>query len=486
MTFLQALNTELNTTTTENGAKSYNSSLDPCLDLFGCIGSSRNNHSLVEQKFLQAYLDDPETAIRILFYGRDCRGGQGEREVFKILLKKLVTINSSQVEALLNLVPIYGRWDDLLVLEGTIVWPEVLSIFKTQLNSDLNSEKPSILAKWLPSINATSKNSKRLGRLIAAHMGWSERQYRKALSNLRDQIKIVETKMCSKEWSTINYENVPSQASLMYRKAFKKHDPTRYLQYLSNVQNGKAKINSKTLYPYEIVHNYLYGLSSNDKTLELQWDSLENYIGELEFNGLVVADVSGSMQANRGIPLSVSISLAIYIAERNRTELWKNKFITFSQNPTLESIVGTNIEEKIRHMKNSEWGYNTNLVSVFKAILDAGVNANIDQKDMPKKLIIVSDMQFDIACRSNNRTNLEQIKKMYHKYDYEMPELIFWNVNSRANTPITKDDLGTCLVSGCSPSILRSVLSGKTITPIDVMKDTIYSARYDPIGKVFA
>jgi hypothetical protein len=486
MTFLQALNAELNTTTTENGAKSYRSTLDSCLDFFGQIGASRNNLSLVEKSFLQAYQENPETAIRILFYGRDCRGGQGERNVFRILLKKLAIVNPNNAIDLINLVPFYGRWDDLLILEGTQVWPEVLKLFKYQLEADLAAEKPSLLAKWLPSINASSKESKRIGRIIASYMNWSERQYRKVLSSLRAKIKIVETSMCSKEWSEINYEKVPSQASMMYRNAFKKHDGPRYEEYLSTVEQGKAKINAATLYPYDIVREYLYQYATNDKTLELQWNSLPDYMEGLEFNGLVVADVSRSMRNFNGLPLAVSISLAIYIAERNRTELWKNKFITFSSSPSLQTIVGTNIEEKVRNLQNAEWSMSTNLISVFNAILEAGINNKIEPKDMPQKLIIVSDMQFDQACKSNKRTNFEQIQNLYRKSGYELPELIFWNVYASDNVPITKDENGTCLVSGCSPSVLKSVLTGKVISPIEIMNETVYSERYAPIGKVFA
>lgn len=486
MTFIQALKSELNTTATANGAKAYESTLNSCLDLFGQIAACRNNIQYAERLFHLAYQENPETAVRILFYARDLRGGQGERSVFRALFKKLAETNSQLVGDLIQLVPFYGRWDDLLSLEDTEVWPNVLNFIEQQLREDLTAEKPSLLAKWLPSINASSKNSKRLGRKISAHMGWSERQYRKNLSELRNAIRIVETAMCSKEWQSIDYERLPSRASFMYRNAFKKHDETRYNDYLSKVQKGEAKINAATLYPYDIAHKYLHQKVTNDRTLELQWNALPNYMETLDFNGLVVADVSGSMDNPNGMPMSVSISLAIYIAERNRSEIWKNKFITFSSTPTLQSIIGNNIEEKIRHLSGAHWSQNTDIISVFKTILDAGINNNVSPQDMPEKIIIVSDMQFDSCCRSNKRTNFEQIQKLYRKSGYEMPQLIFWNVNSSANVPIKSDDTGTCLVSGCSPSILKSVLTGKIITPIDVMNDTVYAERYDQVGLAFA
>jgi hypothetical protein len=487
MTFIQALKSELNTTTTENGAKAYNSTTNECLDLYGSIGACRTNLTHAERLFFNAYEQDPETAVRILFYSRDIRGAsQGERAVFRALMPKLAQKNPKVASRLVSLIPYYGRWDDLLCLEGTLVWTEVLETIKTQLNEDLNSEKVSLAAKWMPSINASSKESKRLGRLIADHMGWSERQYRKNLATLRAKINIVETSMCKKDWSSIDYERLPSRAAMMYRNAFKKHDEDRYSEYLSRVENGEAKINTGTLFPYDIVNKYLYKGSTNDKTLEQQWDALPDYMEGLEFNGLVVADVSYSMTWNGGMPMAVCLSLAVYIAERNQSEIWKNKFLTFSQSPTLETILGNTIEEKIRHILKSDPGGNTDLMATFKVILDSATSNNVAANDMPQKLIIVSDMQFDQACRSNKRTNFEQIQKLYRKAGYEMPELVFWNVNASANVPIQADDTGTALVSGCSPAILKSVLSGKIISPVEVMMNSLYVERYDPIGLAFA
>jgi hypothetical protein len=486
MTFLTALETELNTTETLNGAKAYKSTLNKCVDLFGKISACRNDIPQARKLFAHAYMEDPETATRILFNARDIRGGQGEREVFRNLFKDLVNGNSEIATKLIELIPVYGRWDDLLILEGTAIWDNVVDVIITQLGKDdvalTAGENVSLLGKWMPSINASSADSKRLGRVFAKRLELNERQYRKFLTALRFQIKIVEQKMCSKEWSEIDYEHLPSRAGFMYRKAFAKQDATRYAEYLSAVEKGDKKINAGTIYPYEIVDKYLYKGGSQDKTIDLMWEALPNYMEGQELNGLVVADVSGSMM---GTPMAVSISLAMYIAERN-TGIWKDKFITFSESPELQSIVGKTIGDRIRNLASSSWGFNTDLKAVFESVLNAGIKNNVPDAEMPKKLIIVSDMQFDQACSSNKRTNFEQIQKMYHKAGYEMPELVFWNVNAiGGNVPMTIHDTGTCLVSGCSPSILKSVLGGKTITPVDVMKDAVYAERYDKIGEVF-
>jgi hypothetical protein len=290
--------------------------------------------------------------------------------------------------------------------------------------------------------------------------------------------------MCSKEWSAIDYSKVPSRAAFMYRKAFQKQDGERYAQYLSAVEKGEAKINASTLYPYDIVEQYLYKGARNDKSIDLQWEALPNFMEDKPFNGLVVADVSGSMY---GRPMAVSISLAMYIAERNTAPVWKDKFLTFSESPELQTVVGSTIGKRIENLSRAAWGMNTDLMAVFKTVLSAAESNNVAPEDMPQKLIIVSDMQFDEACSSNKRTNFEQIQKLYRKAGYDMPQLVFWNVNAiGGNVPMTIHDTGTCLVSGCSPSILKSIMTDKVVTPVDTMNDTVYSDRYAAIGEVFA
>lgn len=490
MTFLTALETELNVTETLNGAKAYKSTLNECVDLFGKIGACRKDIPQAKKLFAYAFKEDPETATRILFWVRDIRGGSGEREVFRNLFKDLVSENSEIGEQLVELIPVYGRWDDLLVLENTSAWGRVQYIILEQLRKDevalTAGENVSLLGKWMPSINASSADSKRLGRRFAQLLGKNEREYRKFLTALRSRIKIVEQKMCSKEWSEIDYEHLPSRAGFMYRKAFAKQDATRYAEYLSAVEKGDKKINAGTIYPYEIVENYLYKGARNDKTIDLMWEALPNYMEGQELNGLVVADVSGSMGCMGGIPMAVSISLAMYIAERN-TGIWKDKFITFSYRPEIQTIVGKTIGDRILNLSRADWAGNTDLRAVFESVLNAGIKNDVPDAEMPKKLIIVSDMQFDQACASNKRTNFEQIEKMYRKAGYEMPQLVFWNVNAiGGNVPMTIHDTGTCLVSGCSPSILKSVLGGKVITPVEVMRDAVYNERYAEIGKCFS
>lgn len=486
-TFLNALESEFNTTTTANGAKTYKSTGSKNLDLFGKIAACRNNTDEATRLFNLAYAEDPETATRILFWARDIRGGQGERKIFREVFKELVRSDAAVGAKLVGLIPQYGRWDDLVALEGTSVWNVALEAIKAQLDADLNIEagnSVSLLAKWLPSINASSKESKRVGRKIAESLGWNERQYRKALTALRTQIKIVEQAMCAREWGAIDYSRLPSRAGFMYRKAFANRDGDRYQSYLASVEKGEAKINAGTIYPYEIVHKYLYGGERSNQTLNLMWEALPNYMEGEQLNGLVVADVSGSMEQNGGMPMAVSISLAMYISQRN-TGTWKDKFLTFSGSPQLQSVTGRSIAERVRNLRRADWGTNTDLQAVFNLVLNTAARNNLPEAEMPRKLIIVSDMQFDSCCRNNSVTNFEAVRIKYAQAGYSLPELVFWNVNSSGNVPMKMHDTGTCLVSGCSPSILKAVLTGNVITPVGVMRDAVYVERYDAVGAAF-
>jgi hypothetical protein len=501
-TFVENLKSGLNTTETWNGAKAYASTMNSNLDLFGKIGSSRADIPQAVRLFNVAYAEDPETATRILFYGRDVRGGQGERAVFRAIFKELVVTNTEIGRKLVSLIPFYGRWDDLLVLEDTSAWQTALDLIVAQLSVDRAALKldqnVSLLAKWLPSINASSKDAKRLGRKIAVAINATEREYRKILTALRTKIKIVEQLLCSNEWKGVDYEHLPSRAQYMYRKAFAKHDPEGYAKYLAAVESGEKKINASTLYPYDIVkplmhlHRSWEVSESERKVLNAQWNALPNYMEDKNFNGLVLCDVSGSMYSSyqpgsTTEPIHVAVALAIYIAERNNSPAWKDYFLAFASTPFLAQVKGADINAKVKSvLAATNFMGSTDLMAGIKAILDNGVKNKLSAEEMPQSLIVISDMQFNQACNSNKRTNFEQMQKLYAKAGYEMPSVIFWNVNAAANVPMTVDDTGTALVSGCSPSVLSAVLTGKLITPLDVMRDAVYTERYDAVGEVFS
>lgn len=477
---------------TTNGALCPSTTLDACLDFFGKGPACRDNVENAWALFVAAYNEDPELALRILFYLRDIRGGQGERAIFRALIQGLVLEQPEVVGQMAPLFSEYGRWDDLFCLENTSVAPAAFDVIRKQLNADLTSDTPSLLAKWLPSINASSHETKRLGRVIASALMMTEKAYRQTLSKLRKQIRVVETAMCSGDWSDINYQSVPAQAMRRYRNAFSKRDETRFGKYLEDVKNGTAEIKAGTLFPYELVEQFLAIDLSFDKTevegadvLDAQWAALPNYMEE-DFNGIVVADVSGSMS---GRPMAVAISLAMYIAERNTSETFKDHFITFSSDPQMQKIKGETLAEKVANLSNADWGMSTNVNKVFQLLLDAAVRQSVPASEMPTKLIIVSDMQFDQASTDHmgtqEQTNFQQIRKMYQDAGYEPPHLVFWNCRGDAGQPFTVHESGAHLVGGCSPSILKSILNNKLITAVDVMNDAVSGERYDAVSLAY-
>lgn len=485
MSAVTAIRREMNLTSTANGALSHASTLDACLDLFGKLAACRNDPRQAIRLFRAAYQEHPETALRILFYTRDIRGGQGERFIFRTVIGDIALNDPTVVQRLLPLFSEFGRWDDLFSLVGyPLVWDSILELIRTQLAADVQAladgGQVSLLAKWLPSANATSRTTVANARRIVAYLGWTERQYRKTLVSLRTHLRIIEQAMCSGDWSAIEYSHVPSKAMNMYRQAFHRRDGDRFRDYLGSVASGEAKINAGTLYPYDLVRPYMYGGTSTDEVLDLQWDSLPNYMGDTPFNGLVVADVSGSMNCDGGLPLAVSISLAMYIAERNTSDAFRNTFLTFSSEPQLCQITGDSLGERVMSLSQADWGYNTDLQAVFDTVLSSAQRYSVPQADMPAKLIIVSDMQFDTACEGE--TNYQAIQRKYAEAGYQTPQLVFWNVNAGSDVPFTIHESGALLVSGCSPAILTAVLSGDLLTAQDLVNAAVYTERYQAVG----
>lgn len=486
--FISALSKELNkTTTTENGALSNKSSLDPVLDFFSKSGALRGQTQEIVRYFECAFNCNEELSLRALFYMRDIKCGQGERNNFRILCQWLAEHSPQSIIRNMIHIPIFGRWDDFYALVTNEQTKDIaLNIMKEQFDKDMisasNDKNVSLLGKWLKSENASSKETKKLGNITREFFGLTSVEYRKSLSLLRKQINIVESMMSQKLWDQIEYSHVPSYAMKIYRKAFGKHDSDRFQKYLSDVASGEKKINASTLYPYDIVREILSNRSQTPEdlqTLDLQWNNLPNYMEDVnDSQCLVIADVSGSMFHGMGVtPIYVSISLAIYFAERIQGP-FNGYFMTFSNKPELVKLQGQNIHEKVKFLEKADWGCNTNLIAAFQTILHAAIRYQVPQNEMPRKIFIISDMQFDCACGDNSQTNFETIDSMYQNAGYVRPTLVYWNVNAKSDCPVTKDETGTFLVSGCSPSILKNVLNSIAPTPLELMLEVLNSERY--------
>ena len=471
-----------NITTTENMAKAYKSTLDNLLDFFGNAGSMRKRTEAdIVQLFSKAFAQDRLLALKALFYIRDSRGGQGERRVFRVILKWLANNYPEIVRKNLTNVPFFGRYDDVYVLFDTDLERDVIKAMAIQLAKDwynMKAGKPvSLLAKWLKSENTSSRESVFLAIKFRKALDWSSKKYRKTLSTLRKYIDVVEVKMCANQFNEINFGKLPSKAHLNYRKSFEKRAGENYKEYLAKVEKGEDKINASALYPYDILRAIVESTTiTTIKAADLQWKALPDYVKE-GGSGICICDVSGSMD---GLPLYVSISLGIYFAERNIGP-FKDVFMTFSNTPCFHRIIGNNLREKWNNFDRTGWGMNTDLVSSFRLILNTAVKNGVEPKDMPSKIFVITDMEFDY-CSSGRNTNFQEIDEMYKRAGYDRPGLIFWNVDSRNNhNPVVFNDNNVCLVSGCSPSILKSIMGKKILSPMEVMLDTITNKRYDSV-----
>ena len=484
---------------TENGAKTFSGTFSKVLDLFAMGGAMRGRSMLDRtQKYADAFAENPLVATKVLFYLRDCRGGQGAKDIFQDGMIWLANNHFDVFAKNIAHIPEYGYWKDVFVIMQSVSQQAkelCADVVKAQWHQDINAynkgDDVSLLAKWMPSENASSKESTRLARYLANHMNQSYKWYRTWLSRLREKINILETYMSGKKWHEINYENVPSVAIMKQRKAFHRHDSSRYTDYLEKVKSGEQKINASVLSPCDIVNQLItsYGwrisLEAIDETLEAQWKALPDYVGDKKENSLVVCDCSGSMTSNTGSikPIGVAIGLSIYLAERNKGA-FHNTFMTFSSDPHVQTIKGTTLHSKIRHIVNTPGhGLSTNLAKTFEVLLEYAMNLQVSEDEMPDRVYIVSDMEFDNPSVGGHKTNFETIEKLYEDAGFKMPEVVFWNVNSHQdNLPIYFDESGVALVSGYSPSILKILLGHDNLTPATILLDTISQSRYDQIA----
>lgn len=495
----ETLNEEMNETCTENGAVMYRTSGKALLDLNFAVSSMRNMiEPEIIKKFMSAYWEDKILALKWLFFARDIRGGLGERRLFRICIKHLVTIDKDIVIKLVPLIQEYGRWDDLFCLLDTSLADVVYKTVKNQLYFDyknsLDKEPISLLAKWLPSENTSSPKTRKMARQIIMGINTTPKYYRTLLTRLRNYIKIVETQMSKKQWNEIDYSAVPSRANLIYKNAFLKHDEERRKEFLSSLDKGETTINAGVLYPHDIVHRYITDSgwttsvkSEIDFTLENLWNNLPNYV-EGENNTICVADGSGSMTTKIGgtsiSALSVANALAIYFAERCKGE-FKNRYITFSSEPGLVNLgEGTSLREKIAIALHNNEVADTNIQKTFKLILKTAIKNNLSQNEIPKNILILSDMEFNQGTSGTGKKLFKEIEDEYKMAGYKLPRLIFWNINSRnLGVPVRENELGVALVSGFSPTIMKMVLSEKT-DPYECLLEQLNSERYYKIQQV--
>ena len=486
---LEYLKIEMNRTETENGAATHVSSGSDCLDLFATVGAlRRESDAEILRRFARAFAEDADLAVKLLFFARDIRGGLGERRVFRVVLRRLADERPETVRKNLPYVAEFGRYDDLLVLLGTRCGEDALALLKTQFEKDLAAldagEDVSLLGKWLPSVNASNLETVRLGKKVARAFGMRESAYRKALVSLRAKIRILENDLRLREYG-FDYAKQPSRAMFKYRKAFLRNDGERYRRFMNQVVRGEVRLHADNVCPYELVAPWLgySGMKTicaeEKEALNATWASLPDFGGEE--NALAVIDTSGSMYMDADpCPAAVALSLGLYFAERNRGA-FRNCFIEFSRTPALIELKGETFADRLAYAASFSRIANTDLEAVFDAILRAAVRGNVPAEELPAKLVIISDMEFDACVKNSSLTNFENAKAKYEAHGYRLPEIVFWNVASRhRQQPVAKNEQGVCLVSGATPRLF-SMIAGGIVTPYVFMTDVLGSDRYAKI-----
>lgn len=474
---------------TENGAVALNSTSDARLDLFGVIGALRGaDQARIERLFSEAYRADPLFATKIAFYARDIRGGLGERETFRTIMRYMARMHPEALGPNLDLIGVYGRYDDLYCLIGTPLEEEMWAAMKAQFEEDRrnleNGMTVSLLAKWIKTADASSAKTRELGILTARKLGYTVYEFKRIVRALRRRIGVIETLMTEGRWNEIRYPEVPSRAMMIYRDAFRRHDGERYEQFVNRAVAGREKIHAGTLYPYDIVEkvaprlgNYFAASALNtDPALEAQWRQLPDYV-EPGTNALVIADTSGSMT---GRPMATSVGLAVYFAERNRGA-YHNLFMSFSGTSRIQVLRGETLAQKIDSINMNDWSGSTNLRAAFEHVLEIAIRNHVPQSEMPKSLIVISDMEIDY-CGDRDWTFYERMEEMFRMNGYIIPNIIFWNVASRHDIfHADRNRKGVQLASGQSAAVFRQVMQTVGMNPVEAMEKIINSERYQAI-----
>lgn len=461
----QAFNAE--TGRTHNGAVTNHTSFSACLDLFNMIGSSRGKD--LTSQFDKALNENPEIALRMLQWVRDCRGGSGEREMFRTLLRHLATKRQYRDNgialAILRKAPALGYWKDVIKLYNVQYFrPTIHEMVAVALAAD-----DGLCAKYMPRKGTDAA-------LLRKALGLQAREYRKLLVSMSNT---VEQKMCAKNWNEIDFGKIPSLASARYQKAFMRNAETNYNAYISALQKGEAKINASTLFPYDVLKSVKSGVAS---VADQQWKALPNYMEGTTERVMPLIDVSGSMHCNVGIPnmdcMHVAISLGMYLSDKQEG-VFKDHYMTFSDRPSMQKASGT-LSQRYNTIARSDWGGSTNIQAVFDTLLNKAVQFNVPESQMPTMIVILSDMEFN-SCyvRGRDASAFRMIEDKYRRAGYARPKLVFWNLNGRVgNNPVTLGQGNTAMVSGFSPAIMTSILGAKDFNPYSIMLETLMKDKY--------
>ena len=495
-TLLNGMKQATNFTLTENGGITHKTTNSDLLDMFAMGAAMRNrSESDIILMFQKAFAENPELAMKMLFYIRDVRGGQGERRFFRTIIKWAAGNKTTRESVRKNIefIPEFGRWDDLYALCDTALEQDMFAFMKKQLALDLECKTPSLLAKWMKSENASSNETKRLAEKTRRYLSMNHKEYRKMLSIMRARINVLEVLMSANRWDEIEFDKIPSKAGLIYKNAFARRDIIK-AKYEAFAKDENTKVNAGTLYPYEVVEKAIdlmggyYSWRRNSVALDntdrlminKYWDNLTDYFNGAKLDALCMIDTSGSMS---GTPINVATALGLYCAERNQGP-WHNHYISFSSRPQLIETAGVDFCDKVQRIVATNLCENTNIEAAFDMVLNTAVRTGAS---LPEYMIVISDMEFDTATGNywrhtggmtvaNAETVMKTIERKFNAAGYRMPKLIYWNVDARQNNIPMIGNHRVSYVSGFSPSIFQSILTGKT--GWDLMIEAIDSERY--------
>lgn len=461
MSFVNEFRKASTVTKSENGGNVFTTTGGGALlDLFATIGGMRHQPiNEVITRWRKAYKENPTLAANLILYTRDIRnGGIGERAIGRALLRELATVEPEKIERNLDTIVNCGRWDDLFcLLTINSLRDSIISFIANQLVQDMtaykNGKPISLLAKWAPSINASSRETRRLANILCKQLHLSPKTYRQTLASLRKYSNVVERKMSDGDWSLINFETVPSLAMSRYNKAYRKHTPIEFQTYLDCLKKGTVKINAATLNPTDICKKFLneHRLGETDIA---QWDSLPDYVkGDNEV--IIMADVSGSMSCPNNEPMAASIGLATYFAQRNKGA-YHGMYLTFTDVPQFIHLDDNwDIEKCFRYVEGKGVGYNTNMDRAFRAIYDVATVTH----DAPKALVVISDGEMDGWVRSSQSESIvSKWRKCFENRGLIFPRVISWNVACRHGTVIAPASDGVSFVSGYGAGPFKSLV----------------------------
>lgn len=500
-TFMNEMKNDANYKLTENGGVALSSTLRKVYDMFAFGGAyrTRSNEDCI-LLFKEAYEEDASLALKCLFYLGDCRGGQGERRFFRVCFNWLAKTFPATAKRLISFIPEYRRYDDIFYsCIGTPVEKDALALIKKQLNLDIKCKTPSLLGKWMPSENASSKETKKLGGIVREYLGLTHKEYRQVLSELRSRINIVERLMSENRWDEIEFDKIPSKAGLIYKNAFARRDLIAK-KYEAFAKDTSTTVNADTLYPYEIVAKatnacryYFNSIGRRDvdrAMIEKYWNNQKDYFNGKQSNMICVVDTSGSMHGSEAsAPINIAISLGMYAAERAGGP-FKNHYISFSSRPQLIEIKGVDFVDKVDRIYRTNLCENTNLTATFDMLLNIADRPDVREEDIPERIVVISDMEIDAMSDwgrdrwgDYNRpveTEMEKVRRKWAEHGHKLPSLIYWNVDARQNTILDGGE-GVTYVSGASPTIFTQVITGKT--GYELMLETLlYNKRYEIIS----